>query len=85
MLADGRVQIAGDVADLLAAHHRITGRPGSPHPLPEGAELIHAEQTRGESSMIVRCPGPVPGGEPVDLEDMTLAYLTRASMTGAHR
>jgi ABC-2 type transport system ATP-binding protein len=90
VLAGGRVQIAGDVADLLAAHHRVTG-PAAHHPLPPGAELIHAERTRGETSMIVRSPAPVPGGEPVDLEDMTLAYLTRATdvapaaVTGAHR
>jgi ABC-2 type transport system ATP-binding protein len=95
VLADGRVQISGDVADLLAVHYRITGGPAERHRLPAGVELIHAEQTRGEASMIVRSPAPVPGGEAVDLEDMTLAYLTRATnagpvgstetMTGVHR
>jgi ABC-2 type transport system ATP-binding protein len=76
VLANGRVQISGDVSDLLAVHYRITGRPGG---LPVGAELIHAEHSRGESSMIVRSTRPVPGAEAVDLEDMTLAYLTRAT------
>jgi ABC-2 type transport system ATP-binding protein len=79
VLADGRVQIAGDVADLLAEHHRVTGRDAGPHRLPVGAEVIHAEQARGETSTIVRSAEPVPGGEPVDLEAMTLAYLTRAA------
>ncbi|GAB3844205.1 ABC transporter ATP-binding protein [Dactylosporangium cerinum] len=90
VLADGRVQLAGDVADLLAVHHRVTG-PAAQQPLPPGAELIHAEQARGETTMVVRGSGPVPGGAPVDLEELTLAYLTRATdvgpaaMTGAHR
>ena len=90
VLAGGRVQIAGDVADLLAVHYRVTGRPGG-H-LPAGAELIHADQDRGETTLIVRSDEPVPGGTAVDLETMTLAYLTRAThagpaaaLTGAHR
>jgi ABC-2 type transport system ATP-binding protein len=90
VLAGGRVQLAGDVADLLAAHHRVGG-PATGR-LPAGAELIHTEHTRGGTSMIVRSPAPLPGGEPVDLENLTLAYLNRATdtapaaaMTGALR
>ena len=95
VLANGRVQISGDVADLLAVHYRLTRRPSEPLRLPPGAELILAENSRGESSMIVRSIEPIPGAEAVDLEDMTLAYLTRATswgqvgssaaMTGANR
>ncbi|GAA0935405.1 ABC transporter ATP-binding protein [Virgisporangium aurantiacum] len=83
VLADARVQIAGDVADLLADHHRITGAPGETHRLAAGAELIHEEQTRDESTVVVRAGGPKPGAEPVDLEDLVLAYLTRAAMSTA--
>jgi ABC-2 type transport system ATP-binding protein len=95
VLANGRVQMSGDVSDLLAVHYRITRRPNEPLRLPAGVELIHAENSRSESSMIVRSTAPVPGAEAVDLEDMTLAYLTRATtggpagssaaMTGANR
>lgn len=83
VLANGRVQISGDVADLLAVHYRITGRSAEQQQLPAGAELIHAEENRGETSMIVRSSERVPGGEAVDLEDMTLAYLTRATNAGS--
>ncbi|WP_125775905.1 ABC transporter ATP-binding protein [Antribacter gilvus] len=80
VLAAGRVQISGDVADLLAVHHRISRRTDDPFRLPAGAEVIHAEHSRGESSVIVRSvDAPVPGAEAVDLEDLTLAYLTRAA------
>ncbi|MGX6606151.1 ABC transporter ATP-binding protein [Micromonosporaceae bacterium Da 78-11] len=95
VLANSRVQISGDVSDLLAVHYRLTGDPADQHRLPAGAEVIYAEKTRGETSMIVRSSEPVPGGTAVDLEDMTLAYLTRATepssgisselMTGAIR
>ena len=86
VLADARVQIAGDVADLLAAHHRVTAGPGEARRLAAGADVIHAEQSRDEETAIVRTTSPIPGAEPVDLEDLVLAYLTRAatgSMTGS--
>jgi ABC-2 type transport system ATP-binding protein len=87
VLADARVQIAGDVADLLATHHRISTGPGEAPRPPAGAEVVHAEQTRHESTMVVRSSELLPDGvsayepayEPVDLEDLVLAYLTRAA------
>ncbi|MFK3982191.1 ABC transporter ATP-binding protein [Micromonospora sp. NPDC050397] len=79
VLANGRVQLAGDVSDLLAVHYRVTG-------LPVGAELVHTEQSQGRTSMIVRSGEPVRGGAAVGLEEIALAYLTRAANgTGAHR
>ena len=79
VLAGGRVQLAGDVSDLLAVHYRVTG-------LPADAELIHTEENQGRTSMIVRSGQPVPGGAAVGVEEIALAYLTRAANgTGAHR
>ncbi|WP_041841088.1 ABC transporter ATP-binding protein [Actinoplanes friuliensis] len=66
VLAEGRVQLAGDTADLLAVHHRVTGD------LPPGAERIHED--------VVRSEVPVPGASPVDLEDLGMAYMTRAAV-----
>ncbi|WP_028045807.1 ABC transporter ATP-binding protein [Cellulomonas sp. URHE0023] len=91
VLAGGRTELAGDVADLLGVHHRITRRPGEDLQLPAGAEVIHAETSGGESVMIVRSAQEPARSEPVDLEDVTLAYLTRATtavpaaVTGAVR
>ena len=79
VLANGRLQISGDVSDLLALHYRITGGMAAQHRLPIGTEVIHTEQNRGETFMIIRSPERVPEGESVDIEDMTLAYLTRAA------
>jgi ABC-2 type transport system ATP-binding protein len=80
VLASGRVQLAGDAADLLAVHYRLTGLRGTLDHLGAGVEPIHAEHTGRETSVIVRSAEPVPGGEPVDLEDLGLAYMTRAAI-----
>ncbi|MFI7214291.1 ABC transporter ATP-binding protein [Micromonospora maritima] len=72
VLCDGRVQVAGPVADLLAAHHRVD----DPAAAPAGAEVVWAEPGR----VVVRGPA-VRGGAPVPLEELALAYLSRA----AHR
>jgi ABC-2 type transport system ATP-binding protein len=66
VLASGRVQLAGDVADLLAVHHRVAGA------APPGAERIHED--------VVRSDAAVPGGQPVDIEDLGMAYMTRAAV-----
>lgn len=76
VLAAARVQLAGDVADLLAVHYRFTGTPTG---LPAGAEVIHADQNARETTVIVRSTAPIPGADHADLEDVGLAYMTRAA------
>jgi ABC-2 type transport system ATP-binding protein len=80
VLADGRVQLAGDVADLLAVHYRLTGARDELESLPAGIEVIQSEHTARESTVIVRSADPIPGAVHVDLEDLGLAYMTRAAM-----
>ncbi|WP_344621010.1 ABC transporter ATP-binding protein [Dactylosporangium salmoneum] len=63
VLAGARVQLAGDVAALLAAHRRVP--PGAP--LSPDAERIHGDVVRGTA------------GAPVALADLVLAYLNRAA------
>jgi ABC-2 type transport system ATP-binding protein len=72
VLAGSRVQLAGDVADLLAVHYRLTGLDG----LPARAEVIHADHTARETTVIVRSDDPIPGADHADLEDVGLAYMT---------
>lgn len=69
VLAMGRVQLAGEVDQLLAVHHRVNGG----HPVPSDAEVVYTEH----NTAIVRAERPVPGAEKVDLEDLGLAYMTR--------
>jgi ABC-2 type transport system ATP-binding protein len=83
VLAASRVQIAGEVDELLATHHRVTGPLLDPATLPEGMEVIEASHTDRQSTLIVRSSVPVddPGWsiEQLSMEDLVLAYMTRAA------
>jgi ABC-2 type transport system ATP-binding protein len=88
VLAASRVQLAGEVEDLLAAHYRLIAARGDLDALPPGIEVIQAEHTTRQSTVIVRdttgvLPNLVPTAEHLDLEDMILAYLTRAASASA--
>ncbi|MER7283638.1 ABC transporter ATP-binding protein [Dactylosporangium sp. NPDC000244] len=72
VLARGRVQVAGDVADLLAVHHRIDGGTGA---LPPGSRVVHTD--RGGPA-VVYSPEPIAGAERTDLEDVGMAYMMAA-------
>ncbi|BCJ33171.1 ABC transporter ATP-binding protein [Actinocatenispora thailandica] len=87
VLAGSRVQVAGDVEDILAAHYRVVGQPGTIDRLPPGVEVIQARDNQRQSTLIVRdtsgvlprlLPDLLPTAEPLALEDMVLAYLGRA-------
>ncbi|MEU5871318.1 ABC transporter ATP-binding protein [Glycomyces sp. NPDC047369] len=82
ILAGSRVQVAGEIDDLTAAHHRVVGPRGALDELPVGVDVIAADHTPRQSTLIVRntaaTPLDLPGAEPIGLEDMVLTYLHRA-------
>lgn len=77
VLCDSRIQVAGPVPELLASHHRIAGHPAAM----AGIEVIWAEHdrvvVRGDASVRAR------HAEPVTLEELVLAYMSRAAGAGA--
>ncbi|WP_019630356.1 ABC transporter ATP-binding protein [Actinomadura atramentaria] len=80
VLVDSRVRAAGDVDDLLTGHARLTGPRRDPADLPPGQHVVSAAHGERQSTMIVRCDGPVldPAwtvGD-VSLEDVVLAYMS---------
>jgi ABC-2 type transport system ATP-binding protein len=79
LVADGRVQLAGDIDDLLDSHKLLTG-PGTD--VPDGPEVIHVDRADRHAHVVARIGAarPMPGWEPhaVSLEDLVLAYLRRA-------
>ncbi|MDP9219533.1 MAG: ABC transporter ATP-binding protein [Actinomycetota bacterium] len=85
VLTDARVQLAGDVDDLLASHYRLTGPRRDPASLPSDQQVIEASHTDRQSTFFVRCDGPIldPAWtvEPVGLEDLVLAYMRHAGVS----
>jgi ABC-2 type transport system ATP-binding protein len=82
VLVDSRVQLAGEVDDLVAAHRRLVGPRRDPGTLPSGQEVIEESHTDRQSTLLVRCDGPVidPAWtvEELSLEDIVLAYMGHA-------
>src|SRR5207245_1049346 len=77
-----RVQLAGDVEELLATHHRLVGARSHLDGLPEGVQVIEASYTDRQSTLIVRSAVPVDDPswsvESIGLADLVLAYMTQA-------
>ncbi|GGP79369.1 ABC transporter ATP-binding protein [Saccharothrix coeruleofusca] len=78
-LVSSRVVLAGDIEDLLAAHHRLTGPRRDPATLPADQHVITASHTDRQTTLLVRAESPIidPAWTvgKVGLEDLVLAYL----------
>jgi ABC-2 type transport system ATP-binding protein len=83
VLVDSRVRVAGEVDDLLASHHRLTGARRDPADLPSGTAVIEDSHTDRQSTLIVRGTRPIDDPsftvEQLTLEDLVLAYMSRAA------
>jgi ABC-2 type transport system ATP-binding protein len=81
VLVDSRVQVAGDIDDLVACHHRLTGPRRAPDTLPAGQHVITASHTERQTTLLVRTDtavhDPTWTVSPLGLEDIVLAYMTR--------
>ena len=83
VLTASRVQLAGDVEDLLASHYRLTGPRRDVSRLPAGQEVIEASHTDRQTTLLIRTDAPIHDPawtiEPVGLEDLVLAYMGRTN------
>jgi ABC-2 type transport system ATP-binding protein len=82
LLVASHVRLAGDVAGLLATHHRLSGPRRDPRSLPSGHEVIEQSHTGKQSTFLVRTDQPIldPAWtvRPVTLDELVLAYLGQA-------
>lgn len=82
VLASSRVQLAGEVDELLATHRRLIGPRRDPRALPADHKVIEESHTDVQSTFVVRCDSPIldPAWtvEELSLEDLVLAYMSRA-------
>jgi ABC-2 type transport system ATP-binding protein len=79
VLVSSRVQLTGELEDLLATHHRLIGPRIESDATIENQYVIEASHTDRQSTVLVRSDGPVLDSawtiEPVSLEDLVLAYM----------
>ncbi|MGH9092032.1 MAG: ABC transporter ATP-binding protein [Acidimicrobiales bacterium] len=83
VLVGSRVQVAGEIDDLLATHHRLTGPRRDGLRPPRDWEVVEEASVGRQQTLVVRHESPVldPAWEatPLDLEDLVLAYMGRAA------
>ncbi|HEY3871688.1 MAG TPA: ABC transporter ATP-binding protein [Actinocrinis sp.] len=87
LLADGRVQVAGDVDDLLAAHRLYTGPAAQADRLAAELPVVRDRRAEAQAHLLVRVPvrteaahaEPPEGWQAlqVGLEELVLAYLRK--------
>ena len=79
LLASSRVQLCGDIEDLLAEHRVLVGPRKDTTAIERDHTVVQAERTTRQTTMLVRLNGPVADPrwetEDVSLEDMVLAYM----------
>jgi ABC-2 type transport system ATP-binding protein len=82
VLVASRVRLAGEVSELLASHHRLSGPRRAPATLPASQEVIEESHTDRQSLLLVRTDDPIldPAWtvRPVSLEDLVVAYMSQA-------
>ncbi len=81
LVSRGRVQVAGEVDDLLAHHRVLIGPTAEADMFTARPDVVHARYDGGRVQVLVKTngsTGPVPPGwemHPVSLEELALAYL----------
>ncbi len=80
ILVASRVRLAGDVDDLTSTHFRLTGPRGAT--VPDGTTIIEESHTDRQSTYLVQRDSapddPAWASEPLNMEDMVLAYMAAA-------
>jgi ABC-2 type transport system ATP-binding protein len=80
LLASSRVQLCGDVEDLLSEHRVLVGPRKDTTAIERDHTVIQAERTVRQTTLLVRLRGPLVAGPDweagdVSLEDLVLGYM----------
>ncbi|MFG2600137.1 ABC transporter ATP-binding protein [Streptomyces sp. NPDC048462] len=92
VLVDSRVQVAGDIDELVACHQRLTAtNPGQATP-PSGDRIVCTSRVDGQAAFVVRTEvpdraprDPAWSVSPLSLEDIVLAYMGRRATSESRR
>jgi ABC-2 type transport system ATP-binding protein len=87
VVVDSRVVLAGDVAEMVACHHLLTGPRRQATRLPADQAVIEESHTDRQTTVLVRSRGPILDptwtAKPLSLEDLVLAYMRRGRAEAA--
>jgi ABC-2 type transport system ATP-binding protein len=79
LLSASRVQLCGDIKDLLAEHRVLVGPRKDTTAIERDHRVVQTERTARQTTMLVRLNGPVADpeweAEDVNLEDLVLGYM----------
>ena len=82
LLVASHIQLAGEITELLATHHRLSGPRRDQGSLPSSYEVIEASHTEKQSTLLVHTDQPIldPAWtvKPVTLDELVLAYMGQA-------
>ena len=88
VLVASRVRVAGDVEELLAGHHRLSG-PRRPLEAFSGWDVVEQSHTDVQSTLVVRSTAPIDDPswqvDRLSLEDLVLAYMSGAATASPQR
>lgn len=84
VLGTARVQVAGDVGELLTTHYTLTRlRRHGPAVVPRGLNVIDARRSKNATKVLVRADAPVSADawriSRPSLEDLVLGYMSQAA------
>jgi ABC-2 type transport system ATP-binding protein len=81
ILAQSRVQLAGTIDELVAAHRLLTGPRSDPGAVARVHDVVSESHTPRQTTLLVRANGHVYDStwelHEVHLEEIVLAYLAR--------
>jgi ABC-2 type transport system ATP-binding protein len=87
VIRDGRLCLAGELDQLRSEHHWVAGPADQTTRLPAGVQVLSQSRHERHCRLLVRTTEPLLNPEltvdPVDLEEMVLAYLERPAMQPA--
>jgi ABC-2 type transport system ATP-binding protein len=79
LLAGSRVQLCGDIEDLLAEHTVLVGPRKDTAAIERTHTVVHAVHAARQTTLVIRRGGPVVDpayqAEDISLEDLVLAYM----------
>lgn len=89
VLNRGRVQVSGDIDELLAGHHLLVGPADSADAVAAEHQVVTRHTAGRQTSLLVRGSGPAVDprwtGRPVELEELVLTYLRDPDATALPR